>query len=339
MSITALVPAWNEAASIEMTIRSLQAQTYPISKIIVIDDCSEDGTGVIARALGVTVLRPVQNLKKAGAQNFGLEHVTTDLFVTVDADTVLAPDALYEAMRFFNEASTEVVCGTVIPQKITTFWEHGRLIDYLYAQTIMKPAQNHNGLVLVASGCFSIFRTQTVRKYGGLDHRTIAEDMDLTWRIHEDGGRVYFASKAICYPVEPPTFEMYFNQLDRWYRGFMQNVKVRNFRIFPRKKAMGVLVYVYLLWFAVSALFTPVFLFGVTGDIAATLLWTAVLNGIFVWIPALYAGTRMGIPYGTILIGFVPYLAIPYINMYIYIQAAWKELVVGEKLTQWKKGH
>jgi biofilm PGA synthesis N-glycosyltransferase PgaC len=61
LGVTALIPAYNEAESISATIRSLQAQTCPLFEIIVIDDCSTDDTGDIARALGVTVLRPPQN--------------------------------------------------------------------------------------------------------------------------------------------------------------------------------------------------------------------------------------------------------------------------------------
>lgn len=339
LSITAIVPAYNEAPSIAYTVSSLIWQSYPLDEIIVIDDCSSDGTGDIAREMGATVLRPPHNLKKAGAQNYGLQHVKTELFVTVDADTVLDKKALYEAMKYFNDPSTEVVCGTVIPQKITTFWEFGRLIDYLYAQAIMKSAQNHNGVVLVASGCFSIFRVATVHKYGGLDHRTIAEDMDLTWRIHEDGGRVYFANKALCYPIEPQSFKTYFDQMDRWYRGFLQNLKVRKFRLFPKKKSMAVLTYVYLLWFAIGATAAPFFLFSVTGNITDTLIAIALLSGIFVWIPSLYSGIRMRVPLWKICVGFLPYLVIPYINTGIYIHAVWKEFVKGETLTQWKKGH
>src|SRR5262245_5299671 len=59
--ITAIVPAYNEAESIAETIRSLQAQTWPISQIIVVDDCSTDDTGSIAAALGVKVIRPAAN--------------------------------------------------------------------------------------------------------------------------------------------------------------------------------------------------------------------------------------------------------------------------------------
>src|SRR5262245_53320952 len=71
--LTVLVPAYNEAASIADTVRSLQTQTYAVAEIIVIDDFSSDGTGDIARECGATVIRPPSNTgSKAGAQNFAL---------------------------------------------------------------------------------------------------------------------------------------------------------------------------------------------------------------------------------------------------------------------------
>src|SRR3989441_7109718 len=74
--VTVIVPAFNEAASVADTIRSLHAQTERPFEIIVVDDCSTDGTGDVARALGVTVVRPPHNTgSKAGAQSFGLRRV------------------------------------------------------------------------------------------------------------------------------------------------------------------------------------------------------------------------------------------------------------------------
>src|SRR5216117_3512281 len=71
--LTVIVPAYNEAASVADTILSLQAQTAPPREIIVVDDCSTDGTGDVARALGVIVVRPPANTgSKAGAQTFAL---------------------------------------------------------------------------------------------------------------------------------------------------------------------------------------------------------------------------------------------------------------------------
>ena len=340
MSVAAIVPAFNEAKHIAATLEALLRQTYTLGQIIVVDDCSSDNTGDIARTFpGVTVLRTPQNKgTKSQAQNYALDEVTCELFVTIDADTILAPDALYEAMRFFNEPNCEVVCGTVIPQVRKNFWERGRLVEYLYSQTVMKSAQNHHGLVLVASGCFSVFKTETARRFGGFNERTYAEDMDLTWEIQDEGGRVYFAPKAVCYPVDPSTGTMYMRQLDRWYRGFMQNLKVRRFKVFPNKKAMAVMVYTYLLWFGFSALLLPGYFYMLSGNILTSIAFALGINAVFVWLPSLVAAYRLGVTKDAVG-GLLPFLLLPYLNLFLYGRAVVRELILGQTLTEWHKGH
>jgi cellulose synthase/poly-beta-1,6-N-acetylglucosamine synthase-like glycosyltransferase len=51
--LTVIIPAYNERASLADTIRSLQSQTVSIKAVIVVDDCSTDGTGDVARSMGV----------------------------------------------------------------------------------------------------------------------------------------------------------------------------------------------------------------------------------------------------------------------------------------------
>src|SRR5947207_13014359 len=92
--VTVIVPAFNEAASVADTIRSLQAQTARPREIIVVDDCSTDGTADVARALGVIVVRPPANTaSKAGAQTFALRDLRTPRTIAVAPDTLLPPDA------------------------------------------------------------------------------------------------------------------------------------------------------------------------------------------------------------------------------------------------------
>src|SRR5881296_297523 len=125
--VTVIVPAFNEAASVADTIRSLHAQTARPREIIVVDDCSTDGTGDVARALGVVVVRPPTNTgSKAGAQNFGLRSVRTPLTVAVDADTVLARDALECLLPAFSRPTVAAACGFVLPQRVRSLWERGR---------------------------------------------------------------------------------------------------------------------------------------------------------------------------------------------------------------------
>lgn len=56
--VTVIIPAYNESRTIADTIESLKMQSVPPEEIIVVDDCSTDGTGDVARSFGVTVVRP-----------------------------------------------------------------------------------------------------------------------------------------------------------------------------------------------------------------------------------------------------------------------------------------
>jgi hypothetical protein len=56
--LTVIVPAYNEAGSLADTVKSLVNQTCPPARVLVVDHCSTDGTGEVATAPGVEVLRP-----------------------------------------------------------------------------------------------------------------------------------------------------------------------------------------------------------------------------------------------------------------------------------------
>lgn len=129
LGVTALIPAYNEAESISATIRSLQAQTYPISEIIVINDCSTDDTETIAQALGATVLRPPQNTgSKAAAQTYALPYVQTEFCIAIDADTEVEPDGIGLLMQPFADPKVAATCGFVLPRFVSSVWERGRYV-------------------------------------------------------------------------------------------------------------------------------------------------------------------------------------------------------------------
>jgi len=97
-SVSIVVPARNEQASIEHALRSLAAQTRPAGEIIVVDDQSEDRTADIARSLGATVITPPPPPSgwqgKPWACHEGARSASGDLLAFIDADVTLAPDAL-----------------------------------------------------------------------------------------------------------------------------------------------------------------------------------------------------------------------------------------------------
>jgi poly-beta-1,6-N-acetyl-D-glucosamine synthase len=227
VDLTVIVPAYNEAASIADTVRSVQAQTVRPAAIVVVDDCSTDGTGEVARACGATVVRPPANTgSKAGAQNFALTQVGTEFTLALDADTVLAPDAIERLLAALAEPGVAAACGFVLPRRVGTLWERGRYVEYLFAFGFYKPIQDYYGKPLIASGCFSVYRTEVLRRHGGWATRTLAEDMDLTWSFYRAGQAVRFVPAAVAYPIEPHDFRFMRTQLRRWSHGFAQNVRL-----------------------------------------------------------------------------------------------------------------
>ncbi|HUQ19604.1 MAG TPA: glycosyltransferase family 2 protein [Gemmatimonadaceae bacterium] len=283
--LTVIVPAYNESESIGDTIASLQQQTVRPEEIVVVDDCSSDNTSEIARAMGVTVIRPPKNTgSKAGAQDFALTGVKTRFTMAIDADTTLSPDAIEKLLRALDAPGVAAACGFVIPRSVKTIWERGRYIEYLFAFTFYKQVQEYYEKPLISSGCFSVYRTDALVAHNGWETRTLAEDMDLTWSFYEAGEKVRFVPDAVCYPIEPHTYRFMSRQLKRWSHGFVQNVRLhwRNLLHVPYLRSAvavsmwdaSLAAFLYLLLLPVLAIYfrTPWLLLGYVIDAPAMLV-------------------------------------------------------------------
>src|SRR5438552_5302624 len=203
MGLTVIIPAYNEAEFVGDTIRSVLAQTVPPDQIILVDDGSTDATGDVGRRAGITVIRPPRNSgSKAGAQTFALPWVRTKLVMAVDADTTLEPTAVERLMQTFAHRGVGAACGLVLPRRIKSLWERGRFVEYLFAFTFYKQVQDYYRRPMISSGCFSMYRTDLMRRHGGWPGRTLAEDMDLTWSFNESGVGVLIVHEEGCYPIE-----------------------------------------------------------------------------------------------------------------------------------------
>lgn len=337
--LTVIIPAYNERRSIADTIRSLQAQTVAIRNVIVVDDCSTDGTGETARSLGVTVVRPPSNTgSKAAAQNVALDHVDTALTMAIDADTTLAPDAVEQLLAAFDDPKVAAACGFVEPRYRGSVWERGRYIEYLLAFTFYKPIQDFYGKPLISSGCFSAYRTDVLKASGGWSTRTMAEDVDLTWRFYFEGYKVRFVPEAVSYPIEPHNFHFMRKQLRRWSHGFIQNVCLhwRSVLHVPYLRSAVAVA----LWDAVMASLGYLVLVPLLTILFVNpfFLLAYVLDAPVVIIPVLLAagGDRK---IGEVL-GSVPaFFVLRAVNSVFILEALWNELVVGRPLLVYEKGH
>lgn len=337
--LTVLVPAYNEAESVADTVRSLLAQTRVPDQVIVIDDCSTDGTAEVARAAGARVVRPPANTgSKAGAQNFALSLVGTEYVMAIDADTTLAPDAVEKLLPVVEADGVAAACGFVLPRHVRTIWERGRYIEYLFAFTFYKQVQDFYGRPMIASGCFSLYRTDRLRELGGWPQTTLAEDMDLTWRLYQAGHAVRFVPEAVSYPIEPADLHFLGKQLRRWSHGFVQNVRLH---------WRGVLHVPYLrsavavaTWDAVVA--SLLFLF-ILPLLAIVFRQPLLLLGYIIDVPALLVPLLVGaIPrreVGRALASLPAFIVMRAVNGIFFLRAVWAECIVRRPLLVYEKGH
>ena len=108
-SVSALVPAYNEADKIKKTITALK-KIKNIKEIIVINDGSIDNTGQIIKELDVVSINLKNNLGKGNALNKGLAYVNYDIIALVDADL---GETAYEMKKLIKPILTGGVDMTV----------------------------------------------------------------------------------------------------------------------------------------------------------------------------------------------------------------------------------
>lgn len=335
-TVTVLIPAHNEEAWIGETLRSMRTQTLQPDEVIVVDDCSSDRTAEIAAHHGATVLRTPTNRLKAGAQNYGLERIRTETVVTLDADTVLHPEAI-DYLIADLEAGFDATNGVVMPQSRSGIWTRSRLVEYAMAMRVQKRVQLHLGSILVLSGCVAAFHTRVLRELGGFKERTLTEDLDLTWEMHVAGYRVGYTTGAVSYPAEPDSWRLYKAQLRRWAAGLFQTISVQG-GLLRRKRSL-----VFILAAAMWDMLTGWILLTFTLFVVATrgfhpsLPVLLISMTITVFAPILIAASVIG--FGAAIACYPAYFLASFANQYFYLEAMFREWVLRRRGTVWVKGH
>ena len=123
--VSILIPARNESAVIEKTVKNLLAQTYSNFELIMLDDNSDDGTGAIAKQAGhgderlrVIYGKPLPDgwMGKSWACHNLSQHAKADTLIFTDADVMWQPDALATIIAHAQKTKADLL--TVWPQQI-----------------------------------------------------------------------------------------------------------------------------------------------------------------------------------------------------------------------------
>jgi poly-beta-1,6-N-acetyl-D-glucosamine synthase len=233
--VTVVVAAWNEERAIVPTLERIAALGYagPL-EVVLADNNSTDSTAERAHQAADRLALDYRRIfePRAGkhhALNTALETVTTPLVTTVDADTLLHPDALtYLIARVTGRPQDQHVCacaGALVVENAT-----GNLLsrmqgwDYRLGINGVKRMQAAYNSALVAQGAFSAYWTEDLRAVGGWPD-AIGEDIVLTWTLMDSRGIVQYEPCALSFTAVPENLAHFMRQRSRWARGMFESLR------------------------------------------------------------------------------------------------------------------
>jgi peptidoglycan-N-acetylglucosamine deacetylase len=243
--VAVLIPAYNEEKVIARTIRSVLMSNYKNIRIIVIDDGSKDSTYQIASetyakeiAAGRLTVLTKPNGGKADALNFALNQTDEDIYVGIDADGVIAHDAITRLVCHFANPHIGAVAGNAKVGNRVNLWTRWQALEYITSQNFERRALDLFDVVMVVPGAIGAWRTAAVKAGGGYHPDTVAEDADLTMNLLEQGYAVIYEDQALAFTEAPINADGLARQRFRWSFGILQAVFKHRGAI-ANRRAMG----------------------------------------------------------------------------------------------------
>jgi cellulose synthase/poly-beta-1,6-N-acetylglucosamine synthase-like glycosyltransferase/protein-S-isoprenylcysteine O-methyltransferase Ste14 len=250
VTLGVIVAAHNEAAGLPLTLAALFDQSEPPERIVIADDGSTDETaallqrqfGFVEPALGAlssaSSTHPtlhwlrLSHQGKPSALTRAMQLVDTEMILTVDADTLLEPNAI-AAMRDAFASDPNLVAATGILTPVCGPGLSGRWFQwfqtYEYIRNFLsRYAWMQMDSLLLISGAFAAYRRHAVVEVGGFDPACLVEDYELIHRLRRYSvvnhrgwtASVVGASRALT--DAPGSVGAFLRQRRRWFGGFLQ---------------------------------------------------------------------------------------------------------------------
>jgi hyaluronan synthase len=237
-SVTVVIPAMNEEAVIERTIRACAAVDYPEDRyeIIAIDDGSTDRTGDIMLAMAeefptVEAIVFPQNLGKREGMATGVIRGNGEVIVFVDSDSRPKPNAIRKIVQYFAYDEVGAVSGLAdVDNKDVNVLTKMQAVRYYVAFNVVKAAEARYRAVTCCSGAFSAYRRQAVEEV--LDEwlaqsflgsrSTYGDDRSLTNHVLREGWDILYAPDAHARTMVPEDLGVFLRQQLRWKKSWIR---------------------------------------------------------------------------------------------------------------------
>jgi cellulose synthase/poly-beta-1,6-N-acetylglucosamine synthase-like glycosyltransferase len=170
--------------------------------------------------------------------NFALDRIDEDFYVGIDADTVIAMDAISKLIPHFEDERVGAVAGNAKVGNRVNLWTRWQALEYITSQNFERRALDLFHVVTVVPGAIGAWRTAPVKAAGGYPLNTVAEDADLTMNLLEQGLRVDYEDRSLAFTEAPIDARGLMRQRFRWSFGTLQAIW-KHRAAFVRNQAMG----------------------------------------------------------------------------------------------------
>ncbi|HEY1210922.1 MAG TPA: glycosyltransferase family 2 protein [Terracidiphilus sp.] len=209
--LTVVMPVYNEAATVVEIVKAVLAQR-PVQQLVIVDDCSRDGTWDQLQPLAqveprIKLIRQEVNKGKGAALRTGLEHATSEIVIIQDADLEYDPAEYWCLITPILSGKADVVYGSRFRGgsgacRVLYYW-HSVGNKFLTMCSNMATDLNLTDM----ETCYKAFRREVIQKIQieedrfGFEPEITAKVAKAKVRIYEVGisysGRTYAEGKKI----------------------------------------------------------------------------------------------------------------------------------------------
>ncbi|MGB9700227.1 MAG: glycosyltransferase family 2 protein [Thermodesulfobacteriota bacterium] len=235
-TVSVVIPAYNEGSLVRKAILSVTNSDYPRDKlqVIVVDDGSSDDTWehICAAAseapIKVINIRHPFNKGKRHALYTGFQKASGEVWVTVDSDSIIEPDALRNGVApLVRDRRIGLVAGNVkVLNRNDSLFTRFLKVSFVLSFTFSRAYQSQIRGLLTTPGALSIYRACAVKPvlkkwlnqtFLGIPCLT-GEDRSMTNLICAQGYHSFFQSTAIVWAKMPATYQGMVKMFLRWAR-------------------------------------------------------------------------------------------------------------------------